>query len=102
MLSLSWIPTEFTHQELLVSECLDELGLKYAQQVYVGKYVVDFVVEGSIVLEADGVLGHFRNRDRVRDDYILNINSCYNRIVHIKSQSKENIKKEIMEQLELC
>ena len=102
MLSLNWIPTEFTRQEIIVSECLDELGLKYAQQVSVGKYVLDFVIEGSIVLEADGIYGHFRRRDKKRDEEIMRINSCYNRIVHIKSQSKSDIKSEIMEKLQLC
>ena len=90
--------TDFTPQENLIGQCLDTLGIRYAQQVKIGKYTVDFVVEGDIILEADGTFGHYREKDRQRDEELLELeNQCYNRVIHIKKQTKEGIRTEIVE-----
>ena len=89
---------EYTKQENLIAECLDSLGIRYAQQISCGKYILDFVIESTIALEADGVYGHFSKREKERDLYVK---TCYNYIVHIESQSKKEIMKELEEKL-LC
>ena len=87
---------EFTKQEKLVAACLDELGLRYAQQVSCGPFYLDFLVESDIVIEADGVYGHFGKREKKRDEYIL---SCYNILIHIKEKTKKAIMEEIKEKV---
>lgn len=89
------LPRDFTDQEKLVAQCLSDLGLRYAQQVEIGTYTVDFLIEESIILEADGVHGHLRKSDRKRDD-ILTSDGRYT-IIHIKGQTKVNIKDEIVD-----
>lgn len=91
-------PRDFTPQEELVAECLDEMGLRYLQQVEIGKYTVDFLLENNIVLEADGVFGHYRKSDRERDSELLNCDDILS-VVHITEQEKEGIKNQIMEAL---
>ena len=91
------IPKDFTTQEQLVAQCLDELGLRYAQQVEIDRYTVDFLVEDDIVVEADGYYGHSRKSDNKRNAILLEYKE---RIVHITSQTKEQIKLEI--EVALC
>ena len=89
---------EFTKQENILAEVLDELGIRYAQQVQCGNYRLDFLAEGLIPIEADGMYGHFGKRERERDNYI---ESCYNsKVIHIKSQTKEKIMQELGEKLQ--
>ena len=96
-------PKDFTAQENLIAKCLDELGLRYAQQVQIDKYTVDFVVEETIILEADGIYGHHSKKDKIRDEALLQAeDKWYNSIIHIKTCSgKQNIKEEIQQKL-LC
>ena len=98
MIMLTQPPTEFTKQENIIGTVLDLLGIRYAQQVQCGKYILDFVVEETIALEADGIYGHFGKREKIRDEYIK---TCYNKVIHIKSQNKKDIIREIEEKL-LC
>ena len=93
---MNHIAKEFTRQEQIIANILDDLGIRYAQQVPCGPFILDFVVEGVIALEADGAYGHFGKREKKRDEYVL---SCYNSIVHIKKQSKKDIIEEIREKL---
>lgn len=92
------LPKDFTQQEQFVAQCLDELQLRYTQQVEFDKYIVDFLIENSIILEADGFFGHFRKADKLRDDALRQCNGVSG-IIHIKSLRKEKIKKEIMDAL---
>ena len=94
-------PKDFTAQEEQMAVCLDELGLRYSQQVQIGKYVVDFLVENNIILEADGVFGHYKKSDKKRDAELLELDPNIVQIIHIKDQEKEMIKKRIMDVL-LC
>lgn len=91
------LPKDFTPQEQIVAECLSEMGLRYSQQVEIDKYTVDFLVEESIILEADGFFGHYRRADKIRDETLLN-NGEYT-IIHIKSKTKKEIKNEIEQYL---
>ena len=93
---------DFTPQENLVAQALDDFGIRYAQQVEIGKYTVDFILEDDIILEADGYFGHYRENDRKRDKELLELESQrYNRIIHIKSRTKEDIKEEIRKNLDM-
>jgi len=90
-------PKDFTQQEQQVANILDFLGIRYAQQVEIGKYIVDFLVEDSIVLEADGFYGHYRAADKIRDMDLLQ--EGFAEVIHIKGSAKEKIKQEIMDAL---
>jgi very-short-patch-repair endonuclease len=95
-------PRDFTPQEQIVAELLDEFGLRYEQQVLIDNYTADFVVEGSIVIEADGIFGHLKKRDRKRDKDILESRDMeIVSVFHIKKQTKEKIKQELIQCLEL-
>ena len=49
-------PKEYTKQENIIAECLDEFGMRYSQQTSFPPYIVDFYVsEIKMVVEADGV-----------------------------------------------
>ncbi len=56
-------------------DAMMKLGLKFDEQVRVGKYTADFVVydgDTSIVVEADGAEFHNAEKDQRRDQNILN------------------------------
>ena len=58
---MRFLPKDFTKQENLIAEELSEMGMRYDQQVPMGKYTLDFwVPEIGLVIEADGVDGHYR------------------------------------------
>ena len=51
-------PKSFTPQENLIAKVLDETGLRYARQVPIGNYTVDFLItEMDVIIEADGPFG---------------------------------------------
>jgi very-short-patch-repair endonuclease len=85
--------SDFTKQEIIVGECLDAMGLRYHEQRQIGKYYVDFLVEDTIVVEADGVFGHFLQADRDRDAALLEMG--VEEIFHIKGQTKPEIYSEL-------
>lgn len=88
-------PRDFTKQENLIAECLDEFGIRYEQQLEFFPYIVDFfVAELEMVIEADGIYGHLQKKDKKRDEYLLKHQNITH-IVHIK----EKILKEIKERL---
>ena len=61
-------PKSFTPQENLIAKVLDETGLRYARQVPIGNYTVDFLItEMNVIIEADGPIGHLAKRDAKRD-----------------------------------
>lgn len=92
------LPKDFTAQEKLVAEALDELGIRYAQQAEFGNYTVDFFSDSGIVFEADGVHGHFKKADEKRDDELLKNNEILD-VVHITSVTKSKILEELKEYL---
>lgn len=61
-------PKDYTPQEQIIAQVLDEFGLRYEQQYPTSTYTLDFyIAELSMVIEADGIYGHFRKRDKKRD-----------------------------------
>ena len=85
-------PRDYTKQENLIADALSEFGLRYDQQVSINQYTADFYVpELEMVIEADGVYGHFRKRDLRRDSDIRRILGIDN-ILHIKDTTKQGIK----------
>ena len=65
-------PKDYTSQELIIAQILDEFGLRYEQQYEISKYSLDFYIpELEMGIEADGIYGHFRKRDVRRDFEIM-------------------------------
>ena len=86
------LPRDYTKQENIIAEFLSEFGLRYDQQVEFGKYTVDFhIKEISMVVEADGVYGHLRKRDILRDANLHTFPGV-EYVLHIKENSKQGIK----------
>jgi len=89
-LNIQQAPTEMTPQEVKIANYLSELGLRWESQRQVGKYFVDFwIAEIGTVIEADGVYGHFSQKDKERDSFLLD--SGIDQILHIKSESSHEI-----------
>ena len=92
-------PRDYTEQEMKVAEVLDTTGLRYETQAPFGKYTVDFYIdEIKTVVEADGIYGHLRKRDRKRDDelYALGVEH----IIHIKEKTHQRICEELWQALD--
>ena len=84
------IAKDYTKQEQVVAQVISDLGLRYEQQYTVGPYTVDFYLpELQIVIEADGVYGHFRRSDAKRD---AALNKYGFAVIHIGEHSKAKIK----------
>ena len=80
------LPRDYTKQEKLVEQCLDVTGLRYDNQVEFGKYTVDFYIdEIKTVVEADGIYGHLKKRDRKRDAELYKLGVEH--IIHIKEKT---------------
>ena len=94
------LPRDYTKQENLIADVLSELGLRYDQQVPVNQYMLDFFVpEIGLVIEADGVYGHLRNRDMRRDSEIMRVFGVSN-ILHIKDNTKKGVQDTLCRALE--
>ena len=90
--------SEDTPQERIVASVINESGLRYIDQYSIGKYFADFwIAEIKMVVEADGIYGHYRNADRIRDAFLLENGVDF--VVHIKSQSKKGIEEEFWQVL---
>jgi very-short-patch-repair endonuclease len=90
--------SEDTPQERLVARVLNDTGLRYIDQHPIDRFFVDFwIPEINTVVEADGIYGHFRKRDRMRDTIL--IESGVARIWHVKSQTLKGIEEEIWQAL---
>ena len=91
-------PSDFTKQEKIIAEVLSDYGLRYKEQENIGKYYADFFVpELNTVIEADGIYGHLKKADAKRDKEIIDLG--VQREIHISSNSKEKIKKELIDKL---
>ena len=87
-------PRDYTDQENIIANCLDEYGLRYDQQVEFLNYSVDFYVpELNMVIEADGVYGHLKKADKIRDDNLLALEDI-NSVIHISSSTKTSVLEE--------
>ena len=98
---------DFTKQEKLVSEVLSEMGIRYQQQKRfyrkelnkIGKlknpFTVDlFLSDDNIIIECDnGTVNHSKKANEKRDEELLSLG--VEKIIHIKSYEKEDIKKEL-------
>ena len=92
--------SDYTKQEQIVASVLDELGLRYSQQEFFIKYLVDFwVPEIQTVIEADGLYGHFGKREkRLNED--LYSHPEIEHVLHIKETSRKKIRETICKALE--
>ena len=82
-------PRDYTVHENRIAECLSEFGVRYDQQYDFYPYTVDFwIAELSMVIEADGVYGHLRKRDIMRDGELMNRDGI-EYVLHIQESTKE-------------
>lgn len=56
-----------TSLETIVREVLTTYGYQFRQEVKIGRWTVDFLIEESVVVEADGGYWHGKPKTRVRD-----------------------------------
>ena len=88
-------PRDFTDQENMIAKTLDSMGIRYEQQAEFGKYTVDFYIpEIKAVVEADGVYGHLRKADRIRDKELVKLIDI-ERVIHIAQTKKADIQEEL-------
>ena len=76
---------------------MSRLGLRYTEQFNILQYTVDFwVPELSLVIEADGMMGHLRKADAKRDKALLeNTDVEITEVLHITSKSTKLIMEEL-------
>ena len=92
-------PKDYTPQEIIIAQILDEFGLRYEQQYPVSKYTLDFYIpEVKMGIEADGIYGHFRKRD-VRRDFELMAYPAINLILRIDGTIYTEIKETLWQAL---
>lgn len=92
-------PRDYTKQENIIAECLDEFGLRYEQQYDFPPYTVDiYIPEINMVIEADGKYGHLQKSDSKRDVYITSTHNV-KYVLHIKDTTKEKIKDILWQEL---
>ena len=86
-------PRDYTPQEQIIADCLNEFGIRFEQQYDFFPYTTDFYIpDVNMVIEADGKYGHLTKRDVKRDiDLCTKHEVSY--ILHIKDFTKEKIGK---------
>ena len=96
------LPKDYTHQEKKIANCLSNLGLRYTEQFNILKYTVDFwVPELSMVIEADGQMGHLRKADAKRDAELLSGQDPeVSQVVHISATDVHAIMEELCQVLD--
>ena len=84
---------DYTPQEKTFAKCIQEFGLRYEPQYSFPPYSVDFYIpEVKLVIEADGIFGHFKKADAKRDANLLKDYSEHIRkVCHISETSKKKI-----------
>lgn len=93
-LGLSDLPyRNHTPQEKLVRRILEENGLLYQYQMDIGQYTVDFYLpELEVIVEADGVFGHLKKRDKQRDSTLATMG--YQTVWHLKETTISGLRDE--------
>ena len=90
----------FTPQENLIAKVLDETGLRYARQVPIGNYTVDFLItEMDVIIEADGPFGHLAKRDAKRDADLIEMG--FEEVWHLEEKTYKDIKDRLWQELKL-
>lgn len=93
------LPKDYTKQENIIADCLSEFGLRYDQQYSFFPYTVDFFIpELSLVVEADGIHGHFKQNDAKRDIGLLKLEEVKH-VIHIRESTMESIKQHLVTSL---
>jgi len=82
-----------TPQEKIVRRILEENGLLYQYQINIGQYTVDFYLpELKVIVEADGVFGHLKKRDKQRDSMLAAMG--YHEVWHLKETTISGLRNE--------
>jgi very-short-patch-repair endonuclease len=57
-----------------LADILDEIGLEYKMNLYLGKYEVDFLLEDlKLVIEANGKSFHNEKKDSIKANYLFSL-----------------------------
>ena len=92
-------PKDHTPQEQIIAGILNEFGIRYDQGNYFMKYVVDFwIPELNMIIEADGVYGHYKSRDVKRDMDLMQL-PAVDYIVHIEETTYTEIRERLWQVL---
>tara|TARA_R110000824_G_scaffold156873_3_gene330078 strand:+ start:2733 stop:3056 length:324 start_codon:yes stop_codon:yes gene_type:complete len=92
-------PRDNTPQEITIRKVLDELGLRHDDQHFFLNFIVDFwIPEIGMVVEADGVYGHFKKRDTKRDMALMGVPQIKH-ILHVRDTQYNQIKETIWQAL---
>lgn len=92
-------PKDNTPQEKIIEKILDEFGLRYDAQHFLVQYIVDFwIPEINMIIEADGIYGHYKKRDVKRDMDLMAL-PMVEHILHIKEITYESIKETLWQAL---
>lgn len=93
------VPKDFTPQEQLIALCLTSFGIRYEEQQFFDPYTVDFWIPSlGMIIEADGVYGHFRKRDEKRDAVLMTYPEIES-VVHVEESTKPSVEKRLWEVL---
>jgi len=91
-------PKSGTKQEKKISDILKEFGLRFQEQVTIGNYWVDFLIQDvPYVVEADGFYGHFKKADSIRDEKLKEFG--IKKIIHIKTNKIDEIRKILLREV---
>ena len=92
-------PKDNTPQEKIIEKILDEFGLRYDTQHFLMRYVVDFwIPEINMIIEADGIYGHYKKRDIKRDMDLMEL-PMVQHVLHIKEVGYKDIKETLWQAL---
>ena len=92
-------PKDYTSQEYTIAKVLDDFWLRYDTQHFFLSYTVDFwIPEIKMVIEADGIYGHYKKRDVKRDMELMNL-SMVDSVLHVKDSDYKKIKETIWQAL---
>lgn len=80
-----------TRAEKIMKKGLDNKGIKYQEEVRIGKYFPDFLVNENIVIECDSKYWHPKNNlyDKKRDKYMTT--NGYKVLRFLNSEIKNNL-----------
>lgn len=89
------LPRDYTDQENLVAEILDEFGFRYERQLEFGTRNVDFYIsETEEVIEVDGIYGHLRKADKKRDEELVEFPDI-RKVNHVTGTTRKDLKIEL-------
>ena len=82
-----------------LADLLDEIGLDYKMNQYLGKYEVDFLLEGlKLVIEANGKYFHTQEKDSRKSNYLYDMGY---RVIQIRGTDIMNRPNKVIRKIKL-